>query len=144
VQTGRVTDIPLELRVTSDSLLRDLEALVELEQEKRTIPPADARMTDLADRIHEIAERVLGATGKQKQLSETVAAGTGQASRTPIEAVRRSPSAILAEWRDVENRLVATADGSAERTELELLADQLRNEYRDAFDAATGSSPSDD
>jgi hypothetical protein len=129
-----------ELRATSDALLRDLEALVVLEAEKRTVPPSDPRVRELADQIHEIAQRVTSHTGAQQQLTREVAVAPGR--DLPIEAVRRSPAAILTEWRDIEQRLSVAEAGSAAAAELEILADRLRNEYRAAFDAAAGEGHS--
>jgi hypothetical protein len=129
-----VTYAPRELRATSDALLRDLDALVLLEEEKRAIPTSDPRVHDLADRIHEIAARVLAHTGAQRALTREVAAAPGP--DVPIEAVRRSPAALLAEWRDIEQRRAAAEPGSAAEAELDILAERIREEYRAAFDDA--------
>ena len=131
-----MSETALRLRAASDALLRDLEALGALEEEKRAVPPSDPRLVDLARRIHEIAARVLERTGVQQQLSQVVAANPAASADAPIEAIERSPSAILAEWRATEQRAAAldTDPESPEATELRILADRLREEYRAAFE----------
>lgn len=121
-----------ELRATSDALLRDLDALVALEAEKRSVSTSDPRLNELAEHIHDIALRVLAHTGAQRELAREAAADP-RADRS-IDTVRRSPAAILAEWRDVEQRRVAADPGSAVYAELEVLSERLREEYQAAFD----------
>ena len=58
------------LRSTSDALLRDLEVLGTLEDEKRTIEFGDPRLVDLAAQIEEIAHRVLTGSVRQRHLTE--------------------------------------------------------------------------
>ena len=62
------------LRRTSDALLRDLEALQQLEEEKRTIEPGDPRLVDLAARIELIAKRVLASSTSQRAQTQQAAA----------------------------------------------------------------------
>jgi hypothetical protein len=139
-ETGRA------LRDTSDELIRDLEALSTLEEEKRQLAPDDPRFVDLATRIESIAGRVLVVSGRQRELTEEMhrIADEGSASSVPdsIEDTPRPISAILADWRDAERRLEGTEAGSAEEREVEILVEQLRDEYRAAHEAATreGSS----
>ena len=101
-ETGRA------LRDTSDELIRDLEALATLEEEKRQIAPDDTRFVDLATRIESIAMRVLVASGRQRELTEQMhrMADEGSPAAVPesIEAVPRPISEILADWRDAERR----------------------------------------
>jgi len=136
---GCVSDTALRLRATSDALLRDLEALGALEEEKRTLPATDPRLTDLARRIHEIAGRVLERTVDQRELTELSVrrsvAALPDAADPPIEAVVRSPASVLAEWRAAEQRAAAIDPATPEAAELRILADRLREEYRAAFEA---------
>jgi hypothetical protein len=132
--TAHVTDTLTDLRATSDALLRDLDALGKLEELKRQVPANDPSLRELAAQVHEIAKRVLDHTATQKDLTDEVPANT-PAHRT-IETVRRSAAAILAEWRDVEQRAAQAAAGSAEATELRILSDRLREEYAAAFEDA--------
>ena len=44
-----------DLRETSDALLRDLDVLAALEEEKRTLVPGDPGMVELATRVDELA-----------------------------------------------------------------------------------------
>jgi len=129
------------LRRTSDALLRDLEALTELESEKRTIDPGDPRLVDLATRIEEIAKRVLASSTSQRVQTEVIQeltdAGSSAAPDVPIDETPRSMEAILAAWRDAERRLDGAQPGSAEATEAQLLVNRLRDEYRRAHDEGT-------
>jgi hypothetical protein len=126
---------PAALRVTSDALLRDLEALMLLEEQKRELPADDPRLVELAERVQEIASRVLDRSNEQRQLTEAVVADPGAVA--PIVRTVRTPASILAEWRELERRALGAPEGSAERTEIEVLASRLRDEYREAYAAAT-------
>jgi hypothetical protein len=131
------------LRRTSDELLRDLEALLQLEEEKRTIDPGDPRLVDLAQRIEVIAKRVLAGSTSQRAQTQAIhaltEAGSPAAPDSPIEDTPRSMEAILAAWRQAERQLDSAEPGSAEATEAEVLVDQLREEYRRAHDEALRS-----
>jgi len=128
------------LRETSDALLRDLDVLVAIEEEKRTLEPGDPRLVELAQRVDDIARRVLGGTGRQRDLTRLanaqVEAGDASAPEGSIEATPRPITSILAEWRDAERRAAAAEPGSAEAAEADALVDRLRAEYRTAQDAA--------
>ncbi|HJP88980.1 MAG TPA: hypothetical protein VJ850_08105 [Candidatus Limnocylindrales bacterium] len=129
-----MSDTAIRLRATSDALLRDLDALGALEEEKRSVLPSDPRLTDLATRIHEIAARVLARSEHQKELTEIVAADPEAVDDLPIEDMERSPAAILAEWRAAEARASAVDQEAPEAEELRIIADRLREEYRAAFE----------
>ena len=137
-----MVDATSELRATSDLLLLDLDALGQLEEQKRLTPHGDPKLVDLAARIEEIAGRVLQGSRRQRELTETVTqaaeAGAVEESAT-IDAVR-SVSAILADWREAERIASEAAPGSAARTQAEAMADRFREEYRRAFDAARGTT----
>ncbi|HLY14453.1 MAG TPA: hypothetical protein VKR24_08885 [Candidatus Limnocylindrales bacterium] len=124
------------LRTTSDALLRDLEVLGTLEEEKRTIEPGDPRLVDLASQIESIAKRVLSGSVRQRRLSEVVSDQVRDdlpgAPTASIDATERHPGAILADWREAERRLAAADPASAEWTESEAMVDLLREEYRRA------------
>lgn len=128
------------LRETSDALLRDLEALSILEDEKRQIAPGDPRLVDLATQIEQIAGRVLLTSARERELTvriqEAAEAGSPAAPDSSIDETPRSISAILADWREAERRLEAAADGTAEAREAEVMVDRLRDEYRQAHEAA--------
>jgi hypothetical protein len=131
-----MADSSRELRQTSDELLRDLEALVTLEDEKRAISPGDPRLVEMAAQIESIATRVLVSTTRQRVLTEDIQdeaeAGGPGAPTDAIDETPRSIPTILAEWRDAERRAAAAQPGSAEAREVEILLDQLRSEYRTA------------
>lgn len=132
------------LRETSDALLRDLEVLAAMEDEKRELAPGDPRLVELAGRIQGIAERVLAGTVRQHQLTQVanvqVEAGSPGAPTKPIADTPRALPTVLAEWRDAERRRSNAEPGSAEEAEGRALAEALRDEYRRAYDAARGGS----
>jgi hypothetical protein len=131
------------LRETSDALLRDLDVLSSIEAEKRSLQPGDPRLIHLAERIEEIAQRVLVESVRQRQLTEVidtqVEAGSPEAPDAPIEDTPRPMESILADWRGAERRAEAAAPGSAEAAEAEALVARLRAEYRRAHEAARDS-----
>jgi hypothetical protein len=128
------------LRETSDALLRDLDVLSTIEEEKRSLEPGDPRLVNLAARIEEIAQRVLVGSVRQRQLTEVVVAqvetGSPEAPDAPIEDTPRPMQSILADWRDAERRAAAATPGSADAAEAEALVTRLRDEYRKAYEAA--------
>lgn len=130
--------VPVDLRATSDQLLRDLEALGVLEDEKRTLPLDDPRLVEIAEQVQVIAKRVLDGTERQAALSRAAAQEPG--SGTSIDAVRRPIASILADWREVERRRATAPEGSAEAAELDVLVSRLRREYREAL----GQAPAED
>jgi hypothetical protein len=136
VETGQA------LRETSDALLRDLDVLVRIEEEKRTLEPGDARLVELAGRIEEVAQRVLAGTVRQHSLTQIanaqVEAGSPEAPDATIEQTPRPIQALLAEWREAERRLIASEPGSAEEAEARALVTALREEYRRAHAAVRG------
>jgi hypothetical protein len=134
---GALTDLTDALRATSDAMLRDLDGLGTLEDEKRGIEPSDPRMLDLADRIEEIARRVLAGSRNQRELTEDIAGTAAPGATAPaIDDTRRSVQAILAEWRAAERRLAVATRGSPEALEAETLVEHAREAYRAAYEAA--------
>jgi hypothetical protein len=129
-----VSDTGVRLRATSDALLRDLDALGALEEEKRGVLPSDPRLTDLAARIHDIAARVLARSAHQRELTEIIAADPASVQDLPIEDIERSPAAILGEWRAAEARAAGVDQEAPEAEEQRIIADRLRDEYRAAFE----------
>ena len=129
------------LRAVSDRLLRDLEVLAALEEEKRTVEPGDPRLVELASRIREIAGRVLDASGRQEALTRTanaqVDADSPSAPDATIDETARSAAVILAEWRAAERRLADAPPGSIDESEGRALVNRLRAEYQRAFEEAT-------
>jgi hypothetical protein len=127
-----------ELRDTSDALLRDLEVLIALEEEKRAIEPGDERLPALATRIDEIAARLTDRAGRQRELADSlttaVADGDTGAATTIDDTPSRGIAVILEEWRQAERVAKAAAPGSTEAIEAEAHVDALRNEYRRAYE----------
>jgi hypothetical protein len=137
-------DTSRALRATSDNLLRDLDVLLSIEEEKRSLEPDDPRLVELAHRVDEIAHRVLGGTGRQRRLTEIareqIESGAADAPETSIAETPRSLQAILTEWRDAERRAAAAPPGSVDAVEAEALVRRLREEYREAQEASRGES----
>jgi hypothetical protein len=136
-----------DLRSTSDGILRDLEVLSAIEEQKRTLEPGDPRIVELAKRVEEVATRVLAASVRQRQLAEInkakVDAGVATTPETSINDTPRPIADILAGWRAAELRLEVAEPGSAETAEAEALSDQLREEYRRAFESRQDASRQD-
>ena len=132
-----MTDASTELRTTSDMLLLDLQALGDLEEQKRTTEHGDAALVDLAARIEEIAQRVLTGSRRQRELTEVVSEATAAGELEPTATIEtlRTASAILADWRDAERAAMDAPEGSADRARAEALVDRYREEYRRAFEA---------
>jgi hypothetical protein len=133
VETGNA------LRETSDGLLRDLDVLVAIEEEKRALEPGDPRLVELATRVEEIAQRVLVSTVRQRKLTtivrDQVRSGSADAPETSIDETPRPIQAVLADWRDAERRAAAAEPGSADAAEATALVARLRDEYRRAHEA---------
>ena len=137
-------DTAADLRATSDALMRDLEVLATIEDEKRTLAPGDPRMVELAQRVEDVARRVLSSTVRQRRLTEV---GNEQADAaapgTPVTSIDETPRAIadiLAEWRAAERRALAAEPGSAEAAEARALGDHHREEYRRALEERKAST----
>ena len=130
------------LRTTSDGIIRDLDVLGAIEEEKRTLAPGDPRIVELAKRVEEVAGRLLTASVHERHLTEIdkdkVAAGVPTTLETSINDTPRAIADILAEWRTAERRLEIADPGSAEKAEAEALSDHLREEYRRAYEAHQG------
>jgi hypothetical protein len=138
-ETGRA------LREASDALIRDLDALAALEDEKRQIVPGDPRLVDLAERIESIASRVLVTSARQRELTEEVqdlaSTGSPSAPVKTIEQTARPIGEILADWRKAERRAESAEEGSAEAREAQVVVDHLRDEYRRAHEDARRQGP---
>lgn len=128
-----------DLRRTSDGLLEDLERLVALEEEKRTVPADDPRLVELAREVEEVAARVLAHSAAQRQLSEEVTSDLPPDAPS-IDETSRPIAAILAEWRATEHQLATIEPDSPDAAALERRIGLLRDEYRRAYERAAGRS----
>jgi len=113
----------------SDALLRELDVLEALEEEKRTLALGNPRVAELSARIEEIAVRILAATAEQRAITEEPSEGP------PIEDHPRAVALILTEWRDAERLRAAAAPGSAAALEADVRIRRARDEYQRAFEA---------
>jgi hypothetical protein len=132
------------LREASDTLLRDLEALSELEEIKRGIEPGDPRLIELAGTIEAMAERVLASSSRQRELTieanDLVDLDLPGAPKRPIDETPRAIQTILADWREAERRAQSAVPGSTEAAEAKRAIDTLKAEYRRAHEEASGHS----
>ncbi|HEV2006558.1 MAG TPA: hypothetical protein VGQ85_08095 [Candidatus Limnocylindrales bacterium] len=132
-----VTQATEALRANSDALLRDLDALGTLEEQKRTLPPTDLRMLELAGRIEEIAQRLLAGSSNQRELAEEIVGAAALGAPAPtIDDTPRSIQSILADWRAAERSLAAAEPGFPAALEAQALVDTSRAAYRRASAAA--------
>ena len=136
-------DTAADLRATSDALMRDLEVLAAIEDEKRTLSPGDLRLVELAKRVEDVARRVLTSTVRQRKLTEVgheqVEADTTGAPVASIDETPRAIADILTEWRAAERRAADAEPGSAEAAEAQALSDHHREEYRRALEQRKAS-----
>lgn len=126
-------DIEQELRSASDDVMRVLEQLQRLEQEKREAAPGTPSFERLANEIERLAALMFSQTHTQRALAERSTAVVEQKGEplTPIEEVsaERDVGTILAEWREAERRLSTFAIESAEHTQAAADVRRLRDEY---------------
>ena len=129
------------LREASDALLRDLEALSDLEATKREIVPGDPRLIELAGTIEALAQWVLASSARQRELTieanDLVDLGMPEAPDRSIEEMVRPIATILADWREAERRAQAAPVGSTDAAKAEDDIDRFKAEYRRAHEEAT-------
>jgi hypothetical protein len=124
-----------ELRGTSDSLLRALDRMNDMESEKRLLPTGSSRFVELAQEIERLAVDLLKQTQEQTSLAETTVARavTGAGPGRPIESIPAAPrdlSAILSDWRDAERALAMSDPASSDAAIAAANVRRLREEYR--------------
>ncbi len=71
-------DLEDDLRATADSLLRDLDRMKALEQEKLSLDPTDPRAAELSAQIEELARRTQTTSAAQREIVDEI-----QATETP-------------------------------------------------------------
>ena len=129
-----------ELRDTSDSLMRALDQLRDLEAEKREVPAGSRRFVELAQRVEDLAIEVLRRTEREVSLAEDTeerreaGGGVGRAIED-VPPSNRELTSILAEWRDAERRLAAADAASPESSTAAADVRRLREEYRMTHEA---------
>jgi hypothetical protein len=135
-----MTDTGAELRRTSDDVLRNLDALSALEEQKRTVQPGDPRLVTLAKEVEALAAKVLVASVRQRNLATNLNNDPAAAAATPPINERTRPAAeILKAWRDAERALAAAAPGSADEATARAAIEQCREEYRQAFESRSNA-----
>ncbi len=135
-------ELEIDLRLTSDRMLRTLEQLEALENEKRTLSPGSARFQKLATEVERLAATIYAQTHAQEQLgekAEEVIRRTGVQLPSIEESEHmRDVQLVLADWRDAERRLVSAAPDSAEHSQAAADVGRLREEYHRAYVASVG------
>jgi hypothetical protein len=135
-----------DLRDTSDSLMRALDQLHDLEAAKRDMPTGSTAFVELAQRIEDLAVEVLRRTERQATLAEDTgerrAAGGGE-GRTinEVPASQRELATILSEWRDAERRLAVADPAGPASSAAAAEVRRLREEYRMAHEAHATRKP---
>ena len=127
-----------ELRQASDSFLKRVERLHELEEQKRLAEPGTPEMLRLSKLVEELASEVLGTASRQPDLAE-LAAKRQPTKLRPIEQVpARAIPEIVSDWRDAERALSAADGGSIEWEAHRADVERLRDEYRRAYEERRG------
>jgi hypothetical protein len=135
-----VSDTGSALRATSDALMADLQALEELERQKRDLDPDDPQLVETAKRVETIARRLLGQSVKQRELTSVIReltdSGDPRAPERSIEQTPREIHLILADWRAAERRARDAEPGSPAAEAAAADLDRFREEYRSAHENA--------
>ncbi len=125
----------IELREASDTFLKRVERLHELEQQKRQVTPGSTEMVRLSQLIEGLSSEVLTAASRQTDLAELATARQPANLRPITQIPPRAIPEILAEWRETERALEATDAGTTEREAHLADVARLRDEYRRAWEA---------
>ena len=125
----------VDLRLASDTFMKRLDRLFELESRKRELRPDRAEFVRLAREIEDLSRALLFTSGEQVNLAEEVHADVKAgdiAADLPIRETppKRDAVAVLGEWRAAERRLAAAAPGSRDEAEARADVERLRVEYR--------------
>ena len=67
-------DLEDDLRATADSLVRDLDRMKALEQEKLSLDPTDPRVAELSAQIEELARRAQTTSAAQREIADEIQA----------------------------------------------------------------------
>jgi hypothetical protein len=121
-----------ELRAESDTFVAQLDRLIELESQKREMPPSDPRFVSLAVQVEDAAAALLDDARGQTTLGD---AAHTVGLEDPIAVISPNLSAIelISAWRDAERKLSALPPGSDEARGLRLMIDAYRRAYQTVF-----------
>jgi hypothetical protein len=140
---GCQMELEHNLRSVSDEMLRTLEQLQRLENQKRSESPGTPRFVRLATEIEKLAAMVFAQTSTQQSLAEqSHEAGLRGAELAPINEIEatRDVAVVLSEWREAERRLAASAVDSADHAKAAGDVRRLRDEYHRAHRAQGGAA----
>ena len=140
-------EVEANLRVASDRMLKTLDQLELLENEKRTLKPGSPRFQTLAREIERLASEVFAQSHAQEQLGEQARA-VERAKGVQLPPINEASHArdlavILGEWRDAERRLSLADEDSAEHATALADAARLRDEYHASYTSSTEHADSD-
>jgi hypothetical protein len=125
-------ELEQDLRLTSDEMLRTLEQLQRLENQKRAELPGTPGFVRLATEIEKLAAMVFAQTATQQSLAErSQEAGKRGVELAPIDetVATRDVSVVIAEWREAERRLAGATIDSADHAKAAGDVRRLREEY---------------
>jgi hypothetical protein len=125
----------VNLRLASDTFMKRLDRLFELESRKRELRPDNPEFVRLAREVEDLSRALLFTGGQQVELAEAVHTDVkaGEiAANLPIRETpaKRDAVAVLGEWRAAERRLAAAAPESRDEAEARADIERLRVEYR--------------
>ncbi|MEO6349941.1 MAG: hypothetical protein ABIP53_04745 [Candidatus Limnocylindrales bacterium] len=127
----------------SDEMMRTLEQLQRLENQKRAASPGTVSFVRLATEIEKLAAMVFAQTSTQQSLAEE----SHEASKNGIHIApinetdaTREVSVVLAEWRDAERQLAASAIDTADHAKAAADIRRLRDEYHRAHKSSGARS----
>jgi hypothetical protein len=121
-----------KLRAESDTIMAQLQRLLELEAEKRDMPPTNPRFVGLAIEVEDAASALLDDARGQIALGEAAnAAGVNE----PIAVISPNLSAVelISAWREAERKLADLPPRSEEARSLRLTIDAYRRAYQATF-----------
>lgn len=125
------------IRIVSDNLLAQLEAVFELEERKRNTPVDDPAFPRLAEEVREAARLLLAEAAEQSARAEDVhVAAISRGTTTTIEDLPGdlSPARLLSLWREADQERSTLDPGSERWRELSIRIDALRRAYQRAYD----------
>ena len=125
----------VNLRLASDTFMKRLDRLFELESRKRELPPDHAEFVRLAREVEDLSRALLSTSGEQVELAEAVHADVKSGELAANLPIRETPTkrdavAVLGEWRAAERRLAAAEPNSRDEAEARADVERLRVEYR--------------
>jgi hypothetical protein len=124
-----------ELRAHSDHMVRLIERLHALEEEKHHVGVGTPEFVELAAEVERLSRLIFRWSGLQLQTAELNAARLerGEISGEPLDVFPPRPlDVILANWREAQFRFELAAPGSDEAMQAAQDVERLRDEFKAA------------